>query len=79
MKTLREVAIGSTCKEKKLHGEGAVKCRSQLSLNYAVFRRLGLSGKNYIPIIIGTGCMYYKLFLSTYIFINPKQGLIIFL
>ena len=27
MKTLREVAIGSTCKVKKLHGEGAVKRR----------------------------------------------------
>ena len=27
MKTLREVAIGSTCKAKKLHGEGAVKRR----------------------------------------------------
>ena len=27
MKTLREVAIGSTCKVKKLHGEGTVKRR----------------------------------------------------
>ena len=27
MKTLREVAIGITCKVKKLHGEGAVKRR----------------------------------------------------
>ena len=27
MKTLREVAVGSTCKVKKLHGEGAVKRR----------------------------------------------------
>ena len=27
MKTLREVAIGSTCKVKKFHGEGAVKRR----------------------------------------------------
>ena len=27
MKTLREVAIGRTCKVKKLHGEGAVKRR----------------------------------------------------
>ena len=27
MKTLREVAIGSICKVKKLHGEGAVKRR----------------------------------------------------
>ena len=27
MKTLRDVAIGSTCKVKKLHGEGAVKRR----------------------------------------------------
>ena len=27
MKTLREVPIGSTCKVKKLHGEGAVKRR----------------------------------------------------
>lgn len=27
MKTLREVAIGGTCKVKKLHGEGAVKRR----------------------------------------------------
>ena len=27
MKTLREVAIGSTCKVKKLHGEDAVKRR----------------------------------------------------
>ena len=27
MKTLREVAIGSTCKVKKLHSEGAVKRR----------------------------------------------------
>ena len=27
MKTLREVAIGSNCKVKKLHGEGAVKRR----------------------------------------------------
>lgn len=27
MKTLREVAIGSSCKVKKLHGEGAVKRR----------------------------------------------------
>ena len=27
MKTLREVAIGSTCTVKKLHGEGAVKRR----------------------------------------------------
>ena len=27
MKTLREVAIGSTCKCIKLHGEGAVKRR----------------------------------------------------
>ena len=27
MKTLRDVAIGDTCKVKKLHGEGAVKRR----------------------------------------------------
>ena len=27
MKTLRDVAIGETCKVKKLHGEGAVKRR----------------------------------------------------
>ena len=27
MKTLKEVAIGDTCKVKKLHGEGAVKRR----------------------------------------------------
>ena len=27
MKTLREVAVGGTCKVKKLHGEGAVKRR----------------------------------------------------
>ena len=27
MKTLRDVSIGSTCKVKKLHGEGAVKRR----------------------------------------------------
>ena len=27
MKTLRDVAIGSTCTVKKLHGEGAVKRR----------------------------------------------------
>ena len=27
MKTLKEVAIGSSCKVKKLHGEGAVKRR----------------------------------------------------
>lgn len=27
MKSLRDVAIGSTCKVKKLHGEGAVKRR----------------------------------------------------
>ena len=27
MRTLKEVAIGSTCKVKKLHGEGAVKRR----------------------------------------------------
>lgn len=27
MKTLREVAIGGTCKVKKLHGKGAVKRR----------------------------------------------------
>ena len=27
MKTLREVAVGSSCKVKKLHGEGAVKRR----------------------------------------------------
>ena len=27
MSTLREVPIGSTCKVKKLHGEGAVKRR----------------------------------------------------
>ena len=27
MKTLREVAVGNTCKIKKLHGEGAVKRR----------------------------------------------------
>ena len=27
MKTLREVAVGSTCKVKKLHAEGAVKRR----------------------------------------------------
>ena len=27
MNTLREVPIGSTCKVKKLHGEGAVKRR----------------------------------------------------
>lgn len=27
MKTLREVAVGNTCKVKKLHGEGAVKRR----------------------------------------------------
>lgn len=27
MKTLREVAVGSNCKVKKLHGEGAVKRR----------------------------------------------------
>ena len=27
MKTLREVLIGSSCKVKKLHGEGAVKRR----------------------------------------------------
>ena len=27
MNTLREVAVGSSCKVKKLHGEGAVKRR----------------------------------------------------
>ena len=27
MKTLRDVAVGSTCQVKKLHGEGAVKRR----------------------------------------------------
>ncbi|MBQ1289649.1 MAG: ferrous iron transport protein A [Erysipelotrichaceae bacterium] len=27
MKTLKDVAIGATCKVKKLHGEGAVKRR----------------------------------------------------
>ena len=27
MKTLRDVKIGETAKVKKLHGEGAVKCR----------------------------------------------------
>jgi len=27
MKTLRDVAIGETCKVKKLHGEGAIKRR----------------------------------------------------
>ncbi len=27
MKTLREVAVGGSCKVKKLHGEGAVKRR----------------------------------------------------
>ena len=27
MRTLRDVAIGGTCKVKKLHGEGAVKRR----------------------------------------------------
>ena len=27
MKTLRDVAIGDTCKVKKLHGEGAIKRR----------------------------------------------------
>lgn len=27
METLKEVAIGNTCKVKKLHGEGAVKRR----------------------------------------------------
>ena len=27
MRTLRDVAIGDTCKVKKLHGEGAVKRR----------------------------------------------------
>lgn len=27
MRTLREVAVGGTCKVKKLHGEGAVKRR----------------------------------------------------
>ena len=27
MKTLRDVEIGSTCKVKKLHGEGAIKRR----------------------------------------------------
>ena len=27
MKTLKDVAIGKTCKVKKLHGEGAVKRR----------------------------------------------------
>ncbi|MBR2109065.1 MAG: ferrous iron transport protein A [Ruminococcus sp.] len=27
MKTLREVAVGNSCKVKKLHGEGAVKRR----------------------------------------------------
>ena len=32
MKTLRDVAIGSTCTVKKLHGEGAVKRRIMDSL-----------------------------------------------
>ena len=27
MKTLKDVAIGATCKVKKLHGEGAIKRR----------------------------------------------------
>lgn len=27
MKTLKDVAVGSTCKVKKLHGQGAVKRR----------------------------------------------------
>ncbi len=47
MKTLREVAIGDSCKVKKLHGEGAVKRRI---MDMGITKGVGIEVRKVAPL-----------------------------
>ena len=58
MRTLRDVAIGDTCKVKKLHGEGAVKRRI---MDMGVTKNVEIFVRKVAP--LGDPIVFDKLFL----------------